>query len=109
MKNTPAIEPGQGEGITENSLPDTALDPNRQRIDPRLAFLACAAARFDLVEACAMTLDEVMERSTPSKRAPQHTHAVVGQLAAKPPVAPTAPAGHQVPPSHSCAPTEGAS
>lgn len=33
----------------------------QSRIDPRLAFLACAAARFDLVEAGAMTLDEALD------------------------------------------------
>jgi hypothetical protein len=33
-----------------------------RRIDPRLAFLACAAARFDLVERGAMTLDEAFSR-----------------------------------------------
>jgi hypothetical protein len=31
------------------------------RVDPRLCFLACAAARFDLVEAGAMTLDEALD------------------------------------------------
>jgi hypothetical protein len=52
---------GQGEK-TGNFPPDTAPDHNRQRIDLRLAFLACAAARFDLVEAGAMTLDEAFSR-----------------------------------------------
>jgi hypothetical protein len=31
---------------------------DRRLIDHRLAFLACCAARFDLVETGAMTLDE---------------------------------------------------
>ncbi len=61
MKKAPAVEPGPGEGISENFPPDTALDPNGQHIDLRLAFLACAAARFDLVETNAMTLDEALD------------------------------------------------
>ncbi len=36
--------------------------PARAMIDPRLAFLACAAARFDLVEAGVMDLDEAFSR-----------------------------------------------
>jgi hypothetical protein len=63
MKNAPAWAPGQGEeDITEHS-PHTAPDLQHQAlIDHRLVFLACAAARFDLVEAGAMTLDDAFSR-----------------------------------------------
>lgn len=40
----------------------TARHAERQcRIDQRLAFLACAAARLDLVEAGVLTLDEALD------------------------------------------------
>lgn len=53
--------------------PGTGHKPNNTNlsppIDPRLAFLARAAARFELVEACAMSLDEayngLFERKRP--------------------------------------------
>jgi hypothetical protein len=62
MKNAPAVEPGRGNEVSTKDRPSpTPLDPNRQHIDLRLAFLACAAARFDLVEAGAMTLDEAVD------------------------------------------------
>ena len=50
MKKIPRCEgAGQGEKTTDSS--DTALDLQHQdNIDRRLALLACAAARFDLVE-----------------------------------------------------------
>jgi hypothetical protein len=64
MKSCPGVgfEPGRGDkGSTKDRPSPTPLDPNRQRIDLRLAFLACAAARFDLVEAGAITLDEAVD------------------------------------------------
>jgi hypothetical protein len=56
--------PREGAGLSENNTgsPPNAPDQISQRIDLRLAFLACAAARFDLVEAGAMTLDEAFSR-----------------------------------------------
>jgi hypothetical protein len=47
-KGQPALEDLNGEG-------------KGRRIDYRLAFLACASARFDLVEAGIMTLDEALD------------------------------------------------
>jgi hypothetical protein len=63
MKETPAVGPGQGEQQESkcNGSPHTALGSKRQQIDPRLAFLACAGARLDLVEAGAITLDEALD------------------------------------------------
>jgi len=62
VRKAPAFRPGQGDEANKTDNPSpTPLDPNRQRIDLRLAFLACAAARFDLVETSAMTLDEAFD------------------------------------------------
>jgi hypothetical protein len=56
------FEPGRGDEANTKDRPSpTPLDPNRQRIDLRLAFLACAAARFDLVEVGEMTLDQALD------------------------------------------------
>jgi hypothetical protein len=52
---------GQGENSSTKYPPDTPLAQDRQRIDPRLAFLACASARLMLVESGAMTLDEALD------------------------------------------------
>jgi len=62
MRKAPAVGPGLGELITKeaDSSPSTRSTDSSQ-IDPRLAFLACAAARFDLVEAGVLSIGEAVD------------------------------------------------
>jgi hypothetical protein len=62
VRNAPAFGPGQGDRASTKDHPSpTPLDPNRQRIDLRLAFLACASARLALIEEGVMSLDEAFD------------------------------------------------
>jgi hypothetical protein len=65
MKVCPGVEvePGRGEERNEAdySSPITALDRDRQLIDPRLAFLLRAAARYDLVECGLLDLEAAFD------------------------------------------------
>lgn len=62
MKETPRFEgAGLSEIITNNS--PTPLDLEHQdRIDPRLAFFACASARLTLIEEGCLSLDQAFDR-----------------------------------------------
>jgi hypothetical protein len=55
---------GKNSPVAKNQAPTQAPRAiMTARVDLRLAFLACASARFDLVEAGAMDLDEALDHA----------------------------------------------